>query len=150
MSQGNPDISFVNQPAPPRKLTFQFSIRGIMIATAVVALILGSLAAPEVVGIALIMAFVAVTTVLVISTVAARGWFRAFAIGALVPHVLTYLLLLDGPGRASGVVIALLFSLLISTAIGFVAAVTHGFLLRRGGKVVVPNIPFIRNWLTNE
>ncbi len=150
MSQANPEMTFANAPAPPRKLTFQFSIRSILIATAFIALILGAIAAPELIVIPFVVSFVAFTAILVTAAISARGWFRAFAIGALVPNVVTYLALIDGPNRAANIVVGMLFSMLLSTAIGFVASLTHGFLRRRDGKVGIPNIPWIRNWLTNQ
>ena len=146
----NPEVTFIDQPVPPRKMAVQFSIKTILLVTAIVAAILAALVAPPVMLFALVISFVALTVVLATATICARGWFRAFAIGAAVPNVVTYIVFLGGVQSPQQAIVALAVSLIASAGFGVLAAFTHGYLCKRNGKLPIPNIPLVKKWLTNE
>lgn len=149
MSQANPEVTFINVPAPPRKLTFQFTIRGALILTAIFAATLGAIIVPELFALIFGFAYVALTTAIATSILCARGWFRAFSCGAAIPHILLYPIMFSGPGAEE--FLAAMFALFIASVVaGGIAAITHGFFARRGGLLKVPNVPLLRKWLTND
>ena len=70
-----------------------------------------------------------------------RGWVRAFAICAFVPHLS---LIFDMFERADS-----LQSAFRGALAGIAGATCHSYLERREGIAPVPNLPFIRNWFSN-
>ncbi len=150
MTQARPEIGFVNRPVPPRKLTIQFSNRAIVFSAFSAAILIGALVAPAISLIGFALAFLATSAFLATAIFCACGWFRAFAIGAFFPHGLSYLVLFAGFRGPEEVILAICLSLAVSFLVGGVAAVVHGFFVRRGGKIAVPNLPLIRTLLTND
>src|SRR5262245_40787345 len=85
----------------PFRQPFQFSLRGLLIGMTVAALLLGLTAAfgAAVPQIATILIFVVLPTPLVVAIIYARGEFRTFAIGAIMPWVA---MIGDGPPTQAG------------------------------------------------
>ena len=78
-----------------------------------------------------------------------RGWLQAFAAGAMLPHLAGYLVLTVGR-ESWEVVFEFVVLVLISCVAGVAAAAWHGVLAQHKGMLPVPNLPFIRDWFTNE
>ena len=151
MSQfANPEVTFIDQPVPPRKQFFQYSIKTMFIVTTIIAALIGIVVAPPLFAFVAAILFVATTAVLITSIVYSRGWFRVFSIGAFVPHAMTYPFFMFGIRGPEEFLFFLFASVVISGFSGSLAAFTQGYLVRRGGKLSVPNIPGVRNWLTND
>jgi hypothetical protein len=108
---------------PPR---FQFSLRGMLIAVAVVALVLGLGAVAGGLLIWLLTALVIwlLPTPLVVAAIYGRGDLRAFSIGALVPWASFWA---SGPAASSLVAIvdSTLWLLFMGGLCGFVAVATR-------------------------
>jgi len=150
MSQTIPDIADLKKAMPESYGSFRFSIRSLMIATALVALLMAAVVAPAVLAVVTGVIVIAMTAIVVTTVYIGRGWIQAFAIGSLVPNVLSYLVLFEGFRSPQALMVFAMVSLLASFVIGCLAALTHGYLKRRGGRVRVPNLPLVRDWLTNQ
>lgn len=122
-----------------------------MIATAVVAVLIGLCMAPEIAAIGLMFFHVIAIGCAIIATISGRGWIRPFAIiVGLYLIGLAFALTtmhLNGPEEFA---IIELINMAIATVTGMSGAVFHSYLLRRNGMVPVPNLPFVRKWLINE
>ncbi len=149
MNQTNPDIVIQKKPLAENSWTFQFSIRGLMIAMAIVAAILAAAVAPPILAVGALLAWIATTAVVLTTVVAGRGWIQAFAIGAFVPNLFSYLAMFQGPVSPEGVLVIALLSVFASIVVGGVTACTHGYLKRRNGQLCVPDLPIARDWLFN-
>ena len=147
MNETVPQIAYLNKP---RGWSFQISIRGLMILTALIGLIAGAIAVPPVFAVLSVVAFLLISPFLLTLAIFGRGWIRPFAIGGLVPHVVTYLLCYAAMRSPESVLVTFAISIGATIAFGLVTACGYGWLRRSGGLVEIPNIPFIRNWLTNE
>ncbi len=130
---------------------FRFSVKSILILTALVALVMAMVVAPLLFAIGICVFHIVLSGVLLIGAIFGRGWVQAFAIASSVPHILAWFLFaIDGPGPGpEGLLIVGLIAQAITIGSGFAGASLHGILARRGGKMPIPNIPFIRNWFSN-
>jgi hypothetical protein len=105
---------------------FQFSLRGMLIAVAVVAILIGlsTLVAGLLVWITWTLLFVVLPTPLVVAAVYARGDIRAFSIGALLPWISSWA---AGPHGNSllGLIGSLLWLLVMAAVCGIVAVASR-------------------------
>ena len=146
----NPEVTFINEPAPPRKLAWQFSAKTTLIVAALVATVFGAIVVPLLFALIFAVLYLAASAVLMTSVFCSKGWFRAFSIGALVPHAAAYLFLVDGLRGPGELLFAIGCSVIASILVGGIAAITQGYLSRRGGLIRVPNVPLLKKWLTNN
>lgn len=141
-------------PTAPVKTThrnyFQFSTRAVLITVSIIAMIIGCIAAPVLFAIVACILYLATTCLLLTTLIYGRGWIKGFALGFSIPHVLGYVVALASFARPEGVLILFLFSILGSIVAGFATAIARGYLKRREGKVAIPQVPFLRRWLTND
>ena len=160
MSQQVPDAHvFSNQATyPPRKSNpeqrrwYQFGLKGILLTFSAFALLMGCLVAPAIPAIAFSVLGMVYAASLTIAVFYGRGWIRPYAICGLLPIVFSlFLFAADVPFHGpEELLLFLLITFFFANLIGFSGAITHGFLSRRSGKVPVPNIWFLRNWLSND
>lgn len=121
---------FLNRPR------FQFSLRGLLIAMTVVAILLGLVVFPLgqiIVGLLLAVLLRGVLpTVAVAAAIYGRGRLQAFAIGAVV-SCLPILFGDLGPLSFFGLIAALVTQLVAAAVCGIVAVATREWLVRQGG-----------------
>ena len=150
MQNSIPQITYIEKPLVREPWKIQFSIKSMVIAMTLVGFVVGALAAPGVFALVAVIAFVLMTPMLLLAAVFGRGWIQAFSIGALVPHLFTYIAsraILRGP---EDVLISFGISVGAMVCFGLATACAHGFLKRHGRKVPVPNIPILRDLLSND
>lgn len=122
-----------------------FSLRGLMILVTIFSVMLVLIAVPM----AFAALYVGLTGILAIAIWEGRGWIRAFAVGALLPHLSGYLLALASR-RPSDLVAMLLVVIVVSCVSGIAAAAFRTALARHSGTLPAPNLPLLRDWLTND
>ena len=104
---------------------------------------------PRVLALVSVGLYVGLTGVLAIAVWRGRGWLQAFAVGAILPHVAGYLVLITGYG-ASQLTLVVASLTVASFVAGVAAAAWNGFLARSNGKFPVPDLPYIRDWFANQ
>ena len=141
-------------PTAPVKTTqrnyFQFSTRAVLIAGSIIAMIIGCIAAPALFAFVACILYLTTTCLLLATLIYGRGWIKGFAIGFSIPHVLGYVVAIGSFTRPEGVLILFLLSMLASIVAGFATAIARAYLKRRDGKVAIPQVPFLRSWLSND
>ena len=147
MNETVPQIAYLEKPRNPG---YQVSLRTLMVFTSIVAFITGAIVVPEVFGIIAVGLFLLMTPTLLLFAIFGRGWIRPFAIGGLIPHVVTYILAPEFMRSPEEALIAFAFSVGATVVVGLATACGHGWLRKSGGFISVPNLPFLRKWLTNE
>ena len=126
----------------------QFGLRSLMILMTACCIVLATLTVPPMMALAIAALFMAVSGVLVITIWRGRGWVRPFAAGAIVPHLFTlFLLRARNPAEA---LILFLAAELVAVFSGTVAAAYCGYLAKRDGYLPVPDVPYVRDWLSND
>ncbi len=142
----------VTNAVPPLKVArrWQISVRSLLIFVTACCVVIAMFAFPPLAIISLLLALSGLTIFCLTASIYGRGWIRPFAVLTVAAISIGTLLILNthvhGPGEFF---VALLIMLVVAPSIGILAAATHGFLLRRIGIVPVPNVPFLRNWLSN-
>lgn len=150
---------FLNESTyPPRKASqpqkrwWQFGLKSVLIAITVFSILMSCAVAPVIPAIGFSIVGMAYVMALVIAATYGKGWIRPYAICALIPTGFSLFLSVSQlPIRwPQEYLVFLLITFLLANIIGFSGAITHGFLSRRSGKVPVPNVWFLRNWLSND
>lgn len=139
-----------NQPAKSK--WWQFGLKSILIAMTGISILVACIAAPAIPAIGLSIAGVGYLVALIVAMFYGRGWIRPYAICGLLT-IFTFLFICAGelPFRGPLELLGFLgITFFATNFIGFSGAISHGFLSRRSGKVPVPNIWFLRNWLSND
>ena len=136
--------------APSHPAWRQFSLRTLMIAVTVLCVLFALAVAPPLLALVMAAMYFAGTGILAIAIWQGRGWIRAFAVGAMLPHVMGYLIALVIRESAQWFIMSLLLIVVVTCVSGIAAAAFHGVLARRGGELPVPNLPLLRSWLTND
>ena len=151
MSMPFESVNVVSPPVKPAARRFQISIKSIMIATAGVGIIVAGCLAPPVAAIALLTIHAALIACSIIAAISGRGWIRPFAMtfGLYLIGFAFFLVAMRLPGPEAVAIIEIV-NLVVATAVGFLAAMFHGFLARRNGLIPVPNVPILRRWLVND
>ena len=141
----------VSPPVKPVTRRFQVSIKGIMIATAIIAAIIGLSIAPEIAAFGLMIFHVVAISFAIIAAISGRGWIRPFAIifGLYLVGLAFAMFTMRVHGPEEFVILELI-NMSVAILAGICGALFHSYLLRRGGYVPVPNLPWIRKWLVNE
>ena len=129
-----------------RPLWRQFSLRSLMIGMTIVCVVCAMVAIPALLAISYGLIHAALTSAIAITIWKGRGWIQAFSVGAIFPHVGGFLIALSS---SDPIVLCFVFEL-VAVVAGIAAAAYHGFLVRRKGILPVPDLPYIRDWLTNE
>ena len=140
------------QPIKPHSNAkrWQFSVRSMLIGMTLAATILAMIVAP-VLGFFVLMGIGFCAAVfLTCSIFYGRGWIRPFAITGIIPLLILPFTLASAPGSPEEFCVITLVFYAISIFTGLSGAAAHGFLKRRSGIVPVPNIPIIRNLLSND
>ena len=131
----------------------QFSIKTLLIATTVIAILLGLAMVPNVVAIvaaaAIIFLYPACITACVTAAISGRGWVRPFSIAAGIYLIVAGFILMSTNGPPIAWLVFSFINLAISFCIGLCTAIVHGFLAKRKGIIPVPNVWLLRNWLHN-
>lgn len=143
-------FQFAAATSPPTKRKnwrIQISIKSLLLFMTGVAMVLGCIAAPELFAIAAVVAHFAISIVMLISIIFAKGWFRCFAIGFLPVQFFAFIVLLDGPARPEAFLIVSLLTLPMASLSGIIAGLTYSFLLRRNKMVDPPRL--LAKWLSN-
>jgi hypothetical protein len=155
-SVGYSPNDFTYQPVKPSEQRhsrwWQFNLKTMLITVTAIAVFFGFVVAPGIPAIILTAGYVVSTIGLVIAAFYGKGWIRPYSICGLVPMAgFALMTLVDFPFRGpEQLVIGLIILFVITNLVGLTGAVTHGFLSRRSGFVPVPNIPFLRDWLSND
>ena len=151
MSHSGESIYYPTAPVKPHRRALQISIRTLLIATAIVAAIIGLSLAPPIAAVLLAVTHATLLGCALIAAISGRGWIRPFAIifaiylsGLAFFAVATHL---PGPGAFA---IFEVVNFLIATVISTSGAVFHSYLVKRNGYLPAPNLPFLRKWLANE
>lgn len=127
----------------------QFSLRSLMIGITVFCVLCALVAIPPILALLTASVGVALAGMLALTVWKGRGWCQAFAVGAIAPHVAGIFAMFNTSGPIEATFLFLAVELVACIA-GVGSAAYHGFLIRRQGKLPVPNLPFIRKWFTNE
>ena len=133
-----------------RRSYLQFSIRSLLITTAIIGAAIGCIVVPEIFAILACFAYLATTCALLTTLVYGRGWIKGFAIGFAVPHLLGYLVAIASFERPEYVLILFIVAMMCSISAGLTTAIVRSYLKLRDGKVAIPQVPVLRNWLTND
>ena len=151
MSQPFEAANPVSPPVKPNLRRFQVSIKTLIVATAMFAVILAFMMQPAIAAFTLMLAHAILVGLSIIASISGRGWIRPFAI------VLgTYLIVLgfvqmnlphSGPAEFAVVEI---INLVLASICAFAGAAFQSFLARRDGFIPVPNLPFLKHWLVNK
>lgn len=147
------DSADSDKPASARKTRPmnrpQFSIKTVLIVMTMTAVAVSCIAAPMVPAIVLLIVWPVVAVALLTTAIYGKGWIRPFAIAALLPQLFA---LFSGRFHHDfhGVLFALVIMYGMSILAGLAGSITHCYLSKRSGKVPVPNVPFLRNWLSND
>ena len=120
----------------------QFSLRALTIVVTIFSVMLALILVPAAM-------YIGLTGILAIAIWEGRGWIRVFSLGALFPHLSGCFLLLAG-GRPSDLFVMALVTVVVSCVSGIAAAAFHGALVHRNGTLPIPNLPFLRDWFTND
>ena len=151
MFEANPEVTFVNRPAPPRKVSFQLSLKAVSIVVAILAFAISAIVFTPVAAIAAIVLTIVFATFAVVTLFYGRGWVRPFAGGFLLPTIFSFFAFFEVGRHGPEQVLMLFFGCLFaSVLLGTIAAASHGFLRRRNGMVRVPEIPVVRNLFNND
>ena len=132
---------------PPNRT--QFNLRSLMLGVSVVCVICAFIAVPPLLALVSGVIYAVLTGVLAITIWKGRGWAQAFSVGAILPHAASVVVALNSHGAVEFVLAWLALELLACVA-GIGSAAYHGFLARRQGTLPVPDLPFIRDWFSNE
>ncbi len=126
--------------ATPRRW-FQFNLKTMMIAVTLVCIFcVGGMDLFNTAYISI------VPTALAIAIWNGRGWIRPFAVCAIVPHVpIAWDFIV--PGYYDDGVLVILFAGLLA---GITGAALHCYLQKANGFVPVPNVPYLRDWFSND
>jgi hypothetical protein len=127
----------------------QFSLLALMAGVTVFCVVCALIVIPPLLALACVVIYVLLTGVLAISLWYGRGWLRAFAVGATLPHISGYLMALSSPHPWGWVFLFIVF-VIVSCVAGTASAVLHGYLVRRNGRLPIPDVPLIRNWFSND
>lgn len=126
----------------------QFSLRTLMVAITVFCVLFALMATPFLLAIVMAAAYMGLTGMLVVAIWEGRGWIRAFAVGAALPHLVGYFSVFTGGWPMSLIVLGVVFTFM-SCVSGTAAAAFQGALARRGGKLPEPRVPVLRRLFTN-
>jgi hypothetical protein len=120
-----------------------------MIGMTIVCVVCAVIAIPALLAISYGLIHTALTGAIAITIWKGRGWIQAFSVGAIFPHVGGFLMALSSSDPIEFSFLCFVFEL-VAVVAGIAAAAYHGFLVRRKGIFPVPDLPYIRDWLTNE
>ena len=127
----------------------QFSLSALMWVLTGSCVLLALLVMPMLLTIVCCVGSVTVTGALLITIWKGRGWVQPFALGALVPHLLGVVAILNAQGSLQIILFLGLAEALACTA-GLGSAAFASFLSRRGGHLPIPSLPLVRDWLSND
>ena len=151
MSQTFEGINTSPVPQKPVVKRWQVSIKTMLLATAMIALLVGMLTIPELAAVSLFCVHVILVACCIVAAVSGRGWIRPFSIlcGIYLIGAMFFLLGVNRirPGEMA---FSELVNLGIAMIVGTSGSVAHSYLVRRGGYVPVPNLPLLRDWMVND
>jgi hypothetical protein len=133
----------------PRRY-FQFSMRTLMIVLTIFAAIFGCIVAAPLFAVIACLFYVGTSCVVLATLLYGQGWIKGFAIGFTVPHLLGYVIALRALESPESVLILFLIANAASVFTGLTMSIARSYFQRREGKVAIPRIPFLRNWLSND
>lgn len=137
--------------APIEEKRWQLSLRSLFIGTAIVATFIAAFSFPPLAVIAILIVEFAAFTFCLTATVYGRGWIRPFAVLTAIVMFLGYFVVASAHLMTpSAAVLALALHFIISVVSGLFGAAFHGYLMRTGGFVPIPDIPFVKDYLVNE
>ncbi len=127
----------------------QFSLRSLMIVVTAFCVMLALMVVPPLLAMATAAMYMGVTGILAIAIWEGRGWIRAFSVGAIFPYLSGCLIAL-AIRQPFQLLVLVLVIVVVSCVSGIAAAAFHSVLARGNGKLPIPNLPFVRNWFTND
>jgi len=140
----------IKEIVSPRRY-LQFSMRTLIIVLTIVAAIFGCIVAAPLFAVIACIVYVGTSCVLLATLFYGKGWIKGFAIGFTVPHVLGYVIAMSVLRFSpEGVLVLFLIANAAGVLTGLTMSIAKGYFQRRGGKVAIPQIPFLRNWLSND
>lgn len=137
-SNGSRIFNWIKRAAKP--ITICFAIFGLIVLCA---------SAPIIPALALSFSTILYAIALLIASFYGRGWVRPYSIFGLAVFVVGAFFLVE-THRPEELLIGLIVLHLIGCVTGFTAALMHGFLKRRSGRLPVPKVPILGKWLSND
>ena len=126
----------------------QFSIRGLLILTTIFAVLFAMIASPFLAAIVMVVVTLFIAGATTIAIIFSRGWLQAFAIG-FAPALILGLVFAANANRPDEFAILWCVAIFVGSVSGLGGAMMRSYLAKRNGVADVPNIPFLRDWLSN-